>query len=190
MPAAIPLAMVAASAVSGAMANRKKTSTSTSAPTLDPAYGGLQQTMLESIQKRLGSGSGLPAGYESQGIGKINNAFDIVGQTQNNNLTARGLASSPIAGAVDAKREVGRAGEIGQFQAGLPMIERDLQNQDFGLMNMILGQGRGMTQTQTQPGNMVGGGMDGMAAMLGYMMGQGQFGGGNKPFAGSPSYRY
>ena len=187
---AIALALAASSAASGAMANKSKTATQTSSPTLDPQYGGLQQMLLQSIQKRLGSPSALPEGYETGGIGKINNAFDIIGQTQQNNLTARGLGSSPIAGAVDAKRELGRAGEIGQFQAGLPIVQRQMENENFDLASILLGQGRGMQTTQRTPGNAWAGGMGEMGSILGYLYGQGQFGGGNKPFTGSPSYRY
>ena len=181
---AMQLGLLGASSLSGALGNRSQTNTSTSTttPTMDPKYSGLQDTLLQSIQGRLSAPSALPQGYETQGIGKINNAFDIVRQAQNNNLTARGLGASPIAGNVDATRGFQRAGQIGQFQAGLPGVERNFRNQDMGMASELLSMGRGQTYTgtQTQPGNVAGGSINGFAEMIGYLYRTGQLGGGKQ----------
>lgn len=187
MPAfLLPLALGGASFLGGLFGNRKQTSTSrstsTTTPTLDPQFSPLQQMLLSSVQSRLANPSSLPASYETQGIADINRNFDLVAQARDNSLAARGLSASPVAGAADAKAGVARAGEIGRFQAQIPLLNREMQTQDLGIASLLLNQGRGSTtsttSTGTQPGNMLGGGLNNLAGMLGFLYGQGMFGGG------------
>jgi hypothetical protein len=174
----IPAAMIASSLISGLLANKKQTSTQTSAPTIDPAYGGLQQMLIDSITKRMSSGSSLPAGYETKGIQDINRAYGNAGTSLSNTLTARGLSTSPVAGNAATQFEMARGGDIGRFQQNLPLVQRDLENQDFSLINSILGQGRGQTSTMTQAGNQAGGAATSLSSMLAYLYGKGAFNGG------------
>lgn len=165
-----------ASVAGGALANRSNATSSTT-PTMDPKYGGLQQSILDMITKRLSSGPADLSGYTASGIGTANKTYGLVKQAQTNDLTSRGLATSPIAGVVDANRENARAGDITRFQNSIPLLQRDLQTQDLGMANSILSQGRGVTTTQAGTG---GGGPAGafenLAAYLGYLQGKGVFG--------------
>jgi hypothetical protein len=175
----LPLAGLAASALGGFFGNKSKTTTSTNKPTLDPKFGPLQSLLLEQTMGRLKDG-GMPKGYETGQIGEINNTFDLIGQKQGNDLTARGLGSSPIAGNVDANRELQRGGSIVQMQRQIPQMARDNQLQDLLMSMNLLGQGRGSTSTSTDPGNPMGGAFGNFASMLGLLMGRGQLGGGAK----------
>lgn len=170
MPAAIPIAMVAASAISGAMAKKNSsTQTSTTMPQLDPAYGGLRDLLVKNATSRL-TGGGLPEGYETGGIRNINHTYDLIGQSQANSLTARGLGSSPVAGAVDTSRDFGRAGEIAKFQEGLPLVQRQMQNEDFSMANLLLNHGYGQSSTGTTTTSQ-GGGVQGAFGDIGSMLG-------------------
>lgn len=180
-----------ASLAGGALANRgSQTQTSSTTPTMDPAYAGLQGQVLKMIQDRLTGGS-LPPGYESGGIQNINRSYDLVKQSQANDLTARGLGTSPIAGSVDATRDFRRAGDIGTFQTQLPLVQRQLQNQDLSAASGILGLGRGTTGTSTgtaEGGGGAAGAFGSLAQYLGYLINRGTFkGGGPAPTVAATS---
>jgi hypothetical protein len=181
----LPIAGLAASALGGFFGNRGKKTTQTSTPTLDPKFGPLQSLLMEQTMGRLRDG-GIPKGYETGQIGEINNTFDLIGQKQGNDLTARGLGASPIAGLVGANREQARGGEIVQMQRQIPQMARQNQLQDMMAAMGLLGQGRGNTSTQTDPGNPLGGALGNFASMLGMLMGQGAFGGGGGKLPGMP----
>ena len=176
MPAAIPIAMVASSAIAGALANRKSKQTQSTTPTMDPAFSGVQDLLLKQIMARMTNPSKLPAGYEAGAISGINNTYGLAQQSLDNRMTARGLGTSPIAGAGETTMQLGRAGEISRMQAGLPLIERQLQDQDLAAAQGLLGLGRGQTTTQTTPGNMLGGGAQSLSSMLAFLYGKGAFG--------------
>ena len=192
-PLLIPLAGMGISALGNWLGNRNKNKAvqtsqqqSVSTPTMSPEYMGLQNALLPSITKRLTSSSALPRGYEEQGIGGINRTYDLGKQSIENNLTSRGLGSSPIAGAAGTRLETGRLGSISDFQGTLPMVRREMENQDLQLAQGILGLGRGNTvnSTGTSTAGAGGGGaaglVGGLASSLGWMMGNGLFGGGAK----------
>lgn len=183
MPAAIPIAMIASSAIGGALANRGSSSssgTSSTMPQVAPEFQGLQAQMLDMVKRRLATSTDL-SGYTAGGVRDINRTFDLAGQSTANNLTARGLSGSPVAGAADASRNVARAGAIGNFRASIPLVQRDLQGQDLGLAGSLLGFGRGTTSTGNTTGTQsLGGGAAGsfenLASMLGYLSATGQLG--------------
>jgi hypothetical protein len=176
----IPVALGAASFLGGMLGNRGKTATQTTTQTLDPKFGPLQSMLMEQVMGRLRDG-GLPKGIETAGIGNINRTFDLIGQRTGNDLTARGLGSSPVAGAVEGNLQNARGGEIAQFQNSLPQLARQNQFQDLMMAQGLLGQGRGSTQTQTDPGNPLGGAFSNLASMLGLLIGQGKLGGAKLP---------
>lgn len=178
MAAAIPLVMLAATGVSGALANRKKTTASTTMPTVDPAFSGVQGLVLKNVTDRLSAPSALPAGYESNAIADTNRTFDLTSQRSANDLTARGLGTSPVAGVVEGNNQNARASSISQLINSLPFLNRQLQTEDLGLAGNLLNLGRGSTTTGTTPGNMVGGAFSSMASMMAYLYGKGAFGGG------------
>jgi hypothetical protein len=189
MPFLIPIAVSAASAYAGSRASKSK-STSTSTPTLSPQFKPLQDLLLQQAMSRLQNPTSLQ-GYESQGLSGINKTFGLGDMALQARLRARGLGRSNIAGAADARLEGDRLGQISQFQNGLPLLQRDLQNQDLQFGQGLLGMGRGTTTTGTaSSGGGAKGGLEDLASILGYFMGQGAFGGGKKggggglPFGG------
>lgn len=193
MPAfLLPLALTAASALSGYLGQRgkrKQTGTSKTTPTLDPAYEGLQNSLMPLITNRLNNPTGLPAGYESEGVSAINRTFDAGRQGTENDLVARGLDRSPVgASAVQAGNNA-RLGSIAQFRSGLPMVARDMQNQDLELAMRMLGMGRGTSTTTEEEGDIEGGGgiMDNVGAMLGWLAASGSFAGNPRGMTTVPS---
>jgi hypothetical protein len=171
MPAAVPIAMLGSSVIGGALANRQQQQTT---PTLDPRLQGLQSQVLQMIQGRLSNPTGVPAGYVGGGIRDINASYGA-GQTATENaLTSRGLGTSPIAGQADLAGQLARAGAIGTFRSNVPLVARQLQNEDLGLAGNLLGQGRGLASTG-QYGGGAGGAAEGLASMLGYLQALGKF---------------
>jgi hypothetical protein len=110
-----------------------------------------------------------------------------VGQHLANDLTSRGLSRSPVAGTADEQLQQGRAANIADFQGNIPLVNRQLQNQDLGLAAAFLQGGRGTTGTgQQTSGGGVGGSFDSVAQMLGYLYGKGAFG--KQKYGGVDSY--
>jgi hypothetical protein len=163
-PLAIPLITSGLSFLGGLVGNKQKSATSRN-------YGPLQQQLLDLIRKRL-SGSADLSGYTSGGIQDINRTYDTIAQSQSNDLTARGLGTSPVAGAVDATRQNARAGSIAGFRNSIPLLQRQLQGDDLGLAASLFG---GRTSTGESGGGL-GGGFDSLSTMLGYLMKSGAFG--------------
>src|ERR1044072_5882090 len=127
-------------------------STTKSQQQTTPTFGagtGLNSLILQTIQKRLQNPSGVPAGYVGQGIQSLNDANDSAARATENALTARGLAGSPIAANADLQQQLARTGQIGEFRANVPLVARDLQNQDLGLAGAALGLNRGYNATGT-----------------------------------------
>lgn len=198
VPFLIPGILSGASFLSGLFGNKKKaqqqttTSTSTPAP-LSPEYSALQAAIMPNIMKRLSAPAPtLPAGYETGGIDTINQTFDLAGQNSQNDLTSRGLGTSPIASAVMGKHNAGRAGAISNFRTGIPLVEQNMQrdveneNMEMALRALGLSSGnRGTTNATVTQGNEspVAGGVGSLATMLGWLVGSGAFSGG-KPTSG------
>lgn len=183
MPLAAPVVASIIGAIGstagGALANRGSQTASTS-PTLSPEFQGLQGQVLKMIQGRLGTDPNL-AGYTGSGVSQINNGFNLAKQASDNNLTARGLATSPIAANVDATREAGRASAVTGFRNSIPLLSRELQTQDLGLAGNVLNMGHGSTSTgTTASGGGAAGAFTNLAQYLGYLHGKGAFGGGQQ----------
>jgi hypothetical protein len=193
-PLLIPLALTAASAIGGALANRKKQQTTTQTPTIAPEYGPLQQLLIQRATDKLRNPTALPAGYETGGIKTINDTFDTGQQSLENTLSARGLSRSPIGGTPLARMQGNRLSSISNFRTNLPLVQRQMQQEDQAGALDLLGMGRGATVTGQQPGDMLGGGVSGLAQMLGFLYGQGAFGGsggrGGSPVSTGMPVRY
>ena len=156
----------------------KQQATSTAMPVEPQQYSGLFSKIMEMIMGRMGSSADL-SGYAAGGVQDINKTFDAAQGSLENSLTSRGLSASPIAGQSDIQREIARAGQIGQFRAGLPMLQRQLQGQDLGTAMQFFGQRPlGQTTTSSASGSQQSSIFDQMAKVLGSFMGQGLFKGG------------
>jgi hypothetical protein len=183
-PLLLPAIAGIGSLIGGALKNK---STQTTTNQLDPGYSGLQTMILQSLMKRLSAPTGLPEGYEASGIGAINSTYDLVRQARENALTSRGLAGSPVAANADLVAGNSRAGQIGQFRAGLPLVSRDLQNQDLAMAANILPMGRTSSTTTGTSGGGAAGAATNLAQMIGFLIGSGKLktGGGIPGMGGS-----
>lgn len=184
----IPLALMGGSIVGGWLSGRGRTNTSSTSTTLPTEMGPLQQMLINRATDRLRTGSALPAGYETGGIKSINDTFSMGQQSLENTLSARGLSRSPIGGTPLTRMEGQRLGTIGNFRAGLPLLNRQLQQEDESGIMQMLANARGVSSTGTTPSNRAGGAADSLAQMLGFLYGQGIFnkmpvgGGGQMPY--------
>ena len=164
--AALPYIATGLGGLGGLLSGRSKTQY----PKQNPAYAPMEGALAQLLRDRLYSQTPLE-GYEATGLGQINNVYDLVRQRNQNNLTRRGLSTSPIAANVDVTSEASRGSEIAAFQNQLPLLQRSLQDQDIGNMSDFLAGTRGV---QTS-GNMAGGALGGVGSMLGFLIGQGAF---------------
>ena len=168
---------LAVSAVGGYLASKNKSQTS---PTVNPAYGPLQGQVLSMIQNRLSQPVDLH-GYEANGIGVINRAYGAQKQASDNNLSARGLSTSPVAANVDATRGFAEAGDAATFRNSIPLLQQQIERENLDQATRILAGGTGSTTTQ-ETGGGVGGAATNLAGMRGYLQGKGAFGRGSNPY--------
>jgi len=181
LPLAIPIGAAILSFLAGTQKN-KQTQTSTTSPVGDPAYTPLQSALLSQAMQRINSPSALPAGYETQGIGKINDTFSAINQGIGNRAAAQGVSGGPTEAYARNISDLNRGGQIAGFQTNLPLLERSMRNEDLGFAANVLNSqryGTSTTGTSTSGGGL-GGGLSGAAGILGFLYGQGALGGGAK----------
>lgn len=180
-PLLIPLALGGASFLGGLFGGGgKRNTTSTTTPTLDPAYAGIRDMLVSNISKRL-QGSALPEGLAERNIADINKTYDLAGTGLSNRLAARGLGTSPIAGAAEGVLGNERASEIVRMQQSLPILQRQMEMDNIAQAIQALQGGRGSTTVEEGgggAGSRIGSGISGLASMLGFLYGSGMFGGG------------
>jgi hypothetical protein len=117
-------------------------------PFLTNGSGGLGELMRGTIENRLKSGSGLPAGYEQQGIRAVNDSMAGVNTSIQDKLSSAGILGGPGEAALTAIAENARGGKIADFRSSLPLVQRQLQNEDLNLASMLTNMfGKG-TRTQ------------------------------------------
>ena len=109
-------------------------------PTELPEWQGLGDLLRSTITQRMQNPGDFLRGYEESGLQNINRTFDVLRRGQENQLTARGLAGSPVAAGSDLRFDLGRGSQIADFQSRIPLLERDIQNQDIGLGMSLFGQ--------------------------------------------------
>jgi hypothetical protein len=108
-----------------------------SLPFLLQEYGPLGNLMRSTVESRLRSGSGLPAGYEQQGIRAINDSMRGVNTSLQDKLTSSGLLGGPAEVNLAAIAENARGGQIADFRSSLPLLGRQLQNEDLNMASML-----------------------------------------------------
>lgn len=99
----------------------------------DPGTAALSQKMAAAFSGLVNPNL---SGYQSQGIESINHNSQITDKAQQEALAARGLSTSPIAGAVAAGEQANRVGQINNFQQGIPLLKNQL-----ALANLNAGNG-------------------------------------------------
>lgn len=157
--------------------------TNTAMPTFDPRFQPLLQTLLNRTGSNFNRGSFLPQGFQTNAIEQINAANKGAQTNLDASLAARGLGTSPVAAAAQAGLQQQRQAQIGDLGVQLPMIERQMQQEDLASLLATLGLGRG--QTSTMQGTMTGDTTSqqpsgGIAGLLGMLYGGGFFGGGQR----------
>lgn len=189
----VPLGIGLGASLLGSLLGKKKpqttttTGTSTTTPSFDPAVSPLLGPLVQAGLSRLRNRGGLPAGYESSGIGAINQTFDTIGQGLTNKLVGSGQIAAGGNNAAQAvlrgNLEGARGGSIANFLTNLPNVARDFENQDMAQALAILGLGRGSTTqstgTSTTPGQStmeaLGAGFGDFGSILGFLASQGAF---------------
>jgi hypothetical protein len=194
----LPILLGAGSLLGGILGSRQRqrqtttgttSGTSTTTPTFTPEVSPLINPLVQASLRRLRNPASLPFGYEAGGIDTINRGYDAARLATQNRLTAAGIGGGEAEAAALGGLDLGRAGEIVGFQNQLPLIARDLQNQDLAQALAIAGIGRGQSTTSTgtttgeattgQTGGLLGGlgaGFTDLASLLGFLYGQGAFG--------------
>lgn len=180
----INFAVMGGLALANYFANRKKKNqTTTTTPTLDPAYKPLQDALIPNIMNRLNNPAQVPRQYTQQGLATIDRTHRLTQQRSNNDLTARGLASSPIAAAVDRSNNNARTSDMVQFQNSVPLLAREWQNEDLQRALQLMSMGRGQKSEFNDGSSALGNTVGSLAGMLGWMYGNGMLGGGGGPKA-------
>lgn len=172
----LPLLLGGASFAGGLMGGGRKKVTSTTTPHLDPAFAGLQNIILPNIINRLQRPSALPEGLAERNTADINKVYQGAETGLENQLSARGLNTSPIAGNAFRTLQSNRAGDISRMRQSLPILEEDMRRQDLMDALAALGLGRGSrTVEEGGGGGKLGGGVSSLATMLGFLYGTGAF---------------
>ena len=121
-------------------------------PVITGQYQGIDQLMRGIMQGRLGGGTGLPEGYESSAARGINESY-AGADAAARNLAARHGLSGEQSYAVASPANRARAGDLADMRASLPLLARELQNQDIGIasgLQSAFGTGqRGSSTTNT-----------------------------------------
>ena len=91
--------------------------------------------------------------YEAQQTQQINTNSGATDQAQQAALAARGLSTSPVAGAVAANTQAQRVGQITNLQQQIPLLQQQLNLQNLSAGNSYLANA---PKTQTQVGTTAG----------------------------------
>ncbi len=144
--------------------NREGARTTTSTPTVSGDYKTLADLLRSRAESRLRSSTDL-SGLMASGISGINNAYGGAQTALNNNLTARGLATSPVAATGETNLQLGRAGSIAEFMNQLPLLQHQLQGQDMTQALQLVDQlGRGTNVVG--PGSATAAGLSGLSQLI------------------------
>ena len=163
-------AAIGGSALGGVLSNTQGARTSTSTPTISPEYKTLADLLRSRAEERLRSNFDI-GGIRAGGIQGINSVFSGLQQSSENNLTARGLATSPVAATVGTNLNTARGGSIIDFLNTLPAMQRQFQNQDMTAGQDILRSGTGLSSVGA--GSALGSGLGSAAEMLALLRGMG-----------------
>jgi hypothetical protein len=117
---------------SNGMSSSQGQSSYSNRPVITGEYQGIDNLMRGIMTGRLSGGSSLPAGYAENAIRGINESFEGADQAARNMAARRGL-SGEQSYAVASPANRARAGKIADLRGSLPLLEREMQNQDIGI---------------------------------------------------------
>ena len=127
-------------------------------PVITPQYAPLDAMMRGIMSNRLASGSSLPAGYAENAIRGINESFEGADQAARNMAARRGLSGEQTY-AIASPANRARAGQIADLRGSLPLLARELQNQDIGItsgLQSAFGRGESGSNTSYSTGGNFG----------------------------------
>ncbi len=112
------------------------TSTSTSTPNLSPQT----QALIDSLTKKYQNLT-TPSltGYEAQQTQGINRNADLQQQAIQQMMASRGLSSSPVSGTAAAGVDAQRFGAINNMQAGIPLLQNQLNRENLNSAAQFMG---------------------------------------------------
>lgn len=206
-----PYLLAGAAAAGGALSGRGKTSSTTSTsnqsfnrtgsttPQLSPQQSSIYDALVPMALSRLRGYTPL-SGYEANGLTNINAGANAARTALENRLTGSGMLGSPAGVAALNNLDLSRSGQAVSFQNTLPLLRNQMQLQDIGVAGDILrlpgigstttesgtASGSG-TSTTNQSGNVLGGLFNGLGGSLGFLYGQGAFGGGGVAPGSTPA---
>lgn len=152
------------SLVSGNSTGSANTNTSGTQSTSGITSSGYGDSVSADLARRVASAfSSLAApnmdAIRGQGNEQINRGSEQIGQSQQEALAARGLSTSPVAGAIAAGNEGDRFGKLTSFSQSLPLLQNQLTLQNLAGANSFLASAPKTTTTTgstTQAGNTSG----------------------------------
>jgi hypothetical protein len=127
-------------------------------PVITGQYQPLDELMRGIMTGRLSGGSSLPAGYASTAARGINESFEGADQAARNMAARRGL-SGEQSYAVASPANRARAGALADMRSNLPLLERQMQNEDIGItqgLQSAFGTGQAGTSSQFSSGSSQG----------------------------------
>lgn len=101
-------------------------------PFITENYKPLDELMRGIMTGRLSGGSSLPAGYASNAARGINESYEGADAAARNLAARRGL-SGEQSYAVASPASRARAGALADMRGSLPLLERQMQNEDIGI---------------------------------------------------------
>jgi len=121
-------------------------------PVITGEYQGIDALMRNIMTGRLSNPSSLPAGYASNQARAINQSYEGADQAARNMAASRGL-SGEQSYAVASPANRARAGALADMRGNLPLLERQMQNEDIQMAQALqaaFGRGEaGQSQSST-----------------------------------------
>jgi hypothetical protein len=127
------------------------TQTATTTPTYSGAFSGMPELLTSNATNMLNKSTDM-SGYTASGMANINNIYNASNVASNNDLTRRGLSTSPVAAAVGGNNANARAGASASFQNSVPLLQHDMQIQDLISALNVMNSGKGTSGTGTSSG--------------------------------------
>jgi hypothetical protein len=186
MPLIVP-AVIAAGSLLGNLFRSRGGQSSTTTRSTQPQFRGLESLLIGRATDRMRNPMGLPEGYETGGINAINSTYEDVFRGIGNINTSGGI-QGPMGDARRRNANFARAGQIGQFRAGLPLIEQRLQRENDEFASRLLRGSMGDQTTEFSGGGLgqgLGAGLNDMSSLLAFLYANGSFdqGGGSGTYS-------
>jgi len=194
----VPFLLMGAQALSGALANKSKTSTTTqkteqnqtqsgtNKPLYDEGQLDVRNFLLRELMGGVESTPDFAKNYTAQGIGQINQNADRTQNQIRQAMLSRGLGRTSAGIAPEIAGENARFGQLSQFQNSVPLKIDEMQRarmRDLSQFFAALPVGTSQNQTSTSTGNSTGtsttpnnslaGGLGGLSQMGAFLYGNG-----------------